>query len=70
VPAEAVAAAQAALAFFVGPIARVLVRDAAAQARSGRDFIERLCAHVPKPDEQASLRRRLRAEVEGLLRPV
>jgi serine/threonine-protein kinase len=70
VPAEAVAAAQAALAFFVGPIARVLVRDAAAQARSGRDFIERLCAHVPKPDEQALLRRRLRAEVEGLLRPV
>jgi serine/threonine-protein kinase len=61
VPADAMAAAQAALAFFVGPIARVLVRDAAAKASSGRDFVELLCAHVPKPEEQATLRRRLRA---------
>ena len=57
-------AAQAALAFFVGPIARVLVRNAAAQAVSARDFIDRLCAHVSKPDEVTALRRRLRAEVE------
>jgi hypothetical protein len=62
------AAAQAALTFFIGPIARVLVRKAAAEARSGTDFIVRLCAHVPKPDEAQALRRRLRAEVEPKLR--
>jgi hypothetical protein len=45
----------------------VLVRNAAAKARSGPDFIERLCAHVPKPDEAKMLRRRLRAEVEPKL---
>jgi serine/threonine-protein kinase len=68
IPAEAVTAAQSVLAFFVGPIARVLVRDAAAQAVSARDFINRLCAHVPKPEEQTMLRRRLRADVEPRLR--
>jgi hypothetical protein len=61
------AAAQAALVQHVGPIARVLVRDAAAQATSGRNFIDRLCAHVTKPDERAALQRRLRAEVEPKL---
>ena len=64
---EASAAAVAALVQFVGPIARVLVRDAAAGATSGRDFIERLCAHVTKPDDVNALRRRLRAEVEPRL---
>jgi eukaryotic-like serine/threonine-protein kinase len=63
----AAAAAQAALVLYIGPIARVLVRDAAAQAISRRDFIERLCAHVTKPDERAALQRRLRAEVEPKL---
>jgi eukaryotic-like serine/threonine-protein kinase len=63
----AAAAAQAALVQYVGPIARVLVREDAAQAVSARDFIERLCAHVTKPDQQAALRRRLAAEVEPKL---
>ncbi|MGE4047685.1 MAG: serine/threonine-protein kinase, partial [Acetobacteraceae bacterium] len=67
IPAQALAAAQGALAFFVGPIARVLVRDAAAQATSGRNFIDRLCAHVPSPQEADALRRRLRADVEPRL---
>ncbi len=67
IPPEAVAAAQSALAFFVGPIARVLVRQAAAQATSSRDFIDRVCAHVSKPGEDATLRRRLRADVEPRL---
>jgi serine/threonine-protein kinase len=67
IPPAAAAAAQAALVQYVGPIARVLVRDAAAQATSRRDFIERLCAHVTKPDERAALQRRLRAEVEPKL---
>jgi serine/threonine-protein kinase len=65
---EAAAAAQAALAFFVGPIARMLVRQAVADASSPQDFIERLCSHVTKPDELAALRRRLRAELEPHLR--
>ncbi len=68
IPAEALAAAQAALAQFMGPIARVLARQAAAQATSPRDFFERLCAHLAKPEETAALRRRLRAEVEPKLR--
>ena len=68
IPADAVTAAQSVLAFFVGPIARVLVRDAAAQAASPRDFVDRLCAHVSKPEEQTALRRRLRAEVETRMR--
>jgi hypothetical protein len=67
IPPEAVIAAQAALVVHVGPIARVLTRDAAAQAASSRDFIDRLCAHVTKLDELATLRRRLRAEVEPKL---
>jgi hypothetical protein len=67
IPSAATAAAQAALVQHVGPIARVLVRDAAAQATSGQDFIDRLCAHVTRPDERAALQRRLRAEVEPKL---
>jgi hypothetical protein len=63
----ALAAAQAALVVHVGPIARVLVRDAATGATSGRDFIDRLCAHVTKPEDRAVLQRRLRAEVEPKL---
>ena len=67
ISAEAQQAAQNVLAFFLGPIARVLVAKAAAQARTPRDFIDALCTHVTRPDEQATLRRRLRAEVEPKL---
>jgi hypothetical protein len=63
----ALAAAQAVLVVHVGPIARVLVRDAATRATSGRDFIDRLCAHVTKSEDRAVLQRRLRAEVEPKL---
>ena len=62
---DAAATAQAALVVHVGPIARVLVRDAAAKAISISDFIERLCAHVEKPDERVRLQRRLRTEIEA-----
>ena len=68
IPAEAITAAQAALAQFMGPIARVLVRQAAQQATSPGDFIDRVCAHLARPEETAALRRRLRAEVEPRLR--
>lgn len=67
IPADAAAAAQAALVVHVGPIARMLVRDAVAQATSGKDFIERLCAHVTRPDELLVFRRRLYSEVEPKL---
>jgi serine/threonine-protein kinase len=65
---EASAAAQAALVQYVGPMARLLVREAESKATSGRQFIDLLCAHVTKPGELAELRRRLRAEVEPKLR--
>jgi hypothetical protein len=58
------AAAQAALAEFMGPIARVLARQAAEQATSPADFLDRLCAHLTKPEETAALRRRLHAGVK------
>jgi serine/threonine-protein kinase len=67
--AEELAAAQSALAFFVGPIARVLVRRAASEAASSEDFVERLCVHVTRPDEAATLRRRLRAEAKARALP-
>ncbi|MFO1025565.1 MAG: serine/threonine-protein kinase [Acetobacteraceae bacterium] len=67
VPDVAAAAAQAVLAQYVGPMARLFVREAAAASISPRDFIERLCVQVPKPEEQAALRKRLAAEVEPKL---
>jgi eukaryotic-like serine/threonine-protein kinase len=67
VPPEATTAAQTVLAHFVGPIARMLVRDAAARATSGAEFIDSLCSHVSRPDELSTLRRRLRTEVEPKL---
>jgi eukaryotic-like serine/threonine-protein kinase len=67
IPPVAAAAAQAILVQYVGPIARVLVRDAAAQAITGRDFIDRLCVHVTRPDERTAVQRRLRAEIEPKL---
>jgi serine/threonine-protein kinase len=66
--APAVEAAQAALVVYVGPMARVLARKAAAEATSARDFIERLCAHVPAPKDNTAFRRKLQAQVEPKLR--
>jgi tRNA A-37 threonylcarbamoyl transferase component Bud32 len=68
VSAEAMTAAQTVLASYVGPIARVLARQAASASASPQDFIERLCAHVAKPEDTAVLRRRLRAKMEAGLR--
>jgi serine/threonine-protein kinase len=68
IPPAALAAAEAALTQFMGPIARVLTRQAAQLAASPEEFVERLCAHLAKPEETAALRRRLRAEVGPKLR--
>lgn len=49
--------AQQALAHYVGPIARVLVRRAAAESRSETELWERLAAHIEAPAERAAFRR-------------
>jgi serine/threonine-protein kinase len=49
-----------ALAFLVGPIARVLVQKAAAEAQSPAQFADHLCARVA-PGEAPALRRKLLA---------
>lgn len=58
--AAQLAEASSALAFVVGPIARILVGKAAAQAQSPEAFIEMLCAHATGA-ELAALRSKLRA---------
>jgi serine/threonine-protein kinase len=68
IPADALAAAQALLAQYVGPMARVLARQAAQAAVSPQDFFDRLCATLTKPEESTALRRRLRTDVEPKLR--
>ena len=57
---EAAAAASSALAFVVGPIARILVQKAGAQAANRDEFIALLCAHAGG-DEVPALRRKLLA---------
>jgi serine/threonine-protein kinase len=56
---EQIAAAESALAFHVGPIARVLVKQAARDATSNRDFYERLVRHIDREDDRAAFRRKL-----------
>jgi eukaryotic-like serine/threonine-protein kinase len=58
-PAQ-LAGASTALAFIVGPIARILVGKAAAQATSRAQFVELLCAHA-EGAERAALRPKLEA---------
>jgi serine/threonine-protein kinase len=54
------ARASEALAFNLGPIARVLVEKAASRATTPDQFVQILCEHVP-PEEQGALRRKLSA---------
>lgn len=58
-PAQ-IAGASTALAFIVGPIARILVNKAAVQAGSRAEFLDLLCAHA-SGTELAELRRKLEA---------
>jgi len=57
---DQMAAAGAALAFVVGPIARILVGKAANQAPSAGAFVDLLCGHA-SGNEAAELRRKLNA---------
>jgi hypothetical protein len=61
-------AAQAALTFFVGPIARVLVRKAAEQARTETEFYENLQSHIAREEDRADFRRRLRKDWDPRVR--
>jgi serine/threonine protein kinase len=60
VSADIQSAAQAALTTILGPIARVLVRQALAQSRSSDEFLEKLDAHLARDEERAEFRRQLR----------
>ena len=57
---EQLAAASAALAFVVGPIARILVAKATSQAANAEALVDLLCAHA-SGTEAAELRRNLNA---------
>ncbi len=65
IPPEAIAAAQALLASFIGPIAKVVTRDAARGAGSLDQFRDKLLAQLPKPAEQAQFRARFKAEISS-----
>jgi serine/threonine-protein kinase len=54
-------AAEAALAVHLGPIAKLLVRQASGRSASAEQFCDRLAGHLPRPDEAAVFRRRLAA---------
>ncbi|HYF07959.1 MAG TPA: serine/threonine-protein kinase [Acetobacteraceae bacterium] len=62
-PAAEARAAEA-LAFHVGPIARVLVKRALAEARSEAAFLDRLAEAVSDPAEAATFRRRLKTALD------
>jgi serine/threonine-protein kinase len=61
---EVLEAAQEALTFFVGPIARVLVRKAAERAPSEAAFYEFLETHLPREEDKTAFRRRLRKDAD------
>lgn len=60
---ELLAVAEEALAFHIGPIAPVLVRDAAAHAANAAELTERLAQHLKKPEHAAEFRRRMLAAI-------
>ena len=53
----AITAAQQALALVLGPIARILVKRAAAEAASTADLYQRLAQHITDPQERAAFLR-------------
>jgi eukaryotic-like serine/threonine-protein kinase len=62
-PPGALEAAQTGLTFHVGPIARILVKQAAAQTKSLPEFVDRLVGNIKKPEDAAKFRR----DLEGFL---
>ncbi len=64
-PPPAQEACRQALAFHAGPIAGVLVKRAMAAAESLDGLLDLLATHVPKAEDKAVFRKRLRAEIEA-----
>lgn len=62
----ALASVEAALAFHLGPIARILVRREADAAFSPRDLVDRLVAHLNAEADAARFRRRAEAALGAL----
>jgi serine/threonine-protein kinase len=56
--------ARSVLAYFVGPIARVLVKRAASVAASLTDFQERLASEIPSAEERKAFLKRLKGRFE------
>jgi eukaryotic-like serine/threonine-protein kinase len=54
---EVIEAAQTALTFHVGPIAKVLVKKAASQAASTEDLYNRLATHITRDEDRATFLR-------------
>lgn len=63
--AGALASVEAALAFHLGPIARVLVRKEAGAAGSAQELVERLAAHVEAEADAARFRRTAQTALGG-----
>jgi serine/threonine-protein kinase len=59
VPSEMQVAAQTALTLFLGPIAKVLVRQAVSQAHTSDEFFDRLAGHLTRDEDRAAFRRQL-----------
>lgn len=68
-PDAVLTAAQAALAFHLGPMAKVFVRQALRDARDIDSLLDMLAAHRPDPRQIPAFRRQLRADIEAKLRP-
>jgi serine/threonine-protein kinase len=62
VAAEAMREAQEALTYFVGPIARVLVRRAADRARTADEFYTELMTHLASEADRTAFRRQVRKD--------
>ena len=58
--ADLLARAEQLLSRHIGPLARLLVRDAAKSAKSSRDLFERLASHI----DDAKVRERFLAEAD------
>jgi hypothetical protein len=58
-------AIRALLARHIGPIAKLVVQNAATGARTPEDFCERLAAHVSGPADRAAFLRAARAQLAG-----
>ncbi len=62
---ELLAAAEAALAFHIGPIAHLLVTQASATSANAVELTERLAQHLSRPEDAAQFRRRMLAAIGG-----